>query len=324
MRNNVRGTAFLRIQVILLAVILLGSLSSGCRLYNLRRKLSPANKEFLSLVRYISTSEEERIFLELPDSEKEKFQEEFWKRRDPDPETEENEFKTEYFSRLKEANEKFVGEAKPGWLTDRGFIYVLFGPPLDKTFYSMGQLDANICQEVWYYGAFPVIFVDEGCNGQFRLTHINLDHLTELTQAEKRFGTTIQPQAGGKSLFNFDLNLTKKRVKGDGFEAVVLVEVPYQGLWMNSVGGKLQTTLDLSLELKDGRGEVVWSHNSTYEPALEDGRPGTLKKGKYKIEVSLVLGKDAPGLRPGKNVLTVVLKNRTGAEELKKFLEFEI
>ena len=324
MRNNVRGAASLKIQVILLAVILLGSLSSGCRLYNLRRKLSPANKEFLSLVRYISTAEEERIFLELPDSEKEKFQEEFWKRRDPDPETEVNEFKTEYFSRLKEANEKFIGEGKAGWLTDRGFIYVLFGPPLDKYYYSMGQMSANFCQEVWYYGSFPVVFVDEGCNGRFRLAPINLEHLSMLTQAEKRFGTTIQPQAGGKSLFNFDLNLTKKRIKGDRFEAVVLVEVPYRGLWMNSVGGKLQTTLDLSLELRDGQGEVVWSHNSTYEPSLEDGRPGTWQKGKYKIEVALVLEKDAPGLRPGKNVLSVVLKNRTGAEELKKVLEFEI
>jgi len=313
-----------RLRVILLAAVLWGSLSSGCRLYNLSRRLSPPNKEFLSLVRYIITSEENKMFLELPDSEKEKFKEEFWKRRDTDPDTEENEFKTEYFLRIQEANKKFVGEAKPGWLTDRGYILVLFGPPLDKMVYAMGQLAGNTCQEVWYYGNFPIIFVDDGCNGQFRLTTINLEHLHELARAEKLSQKTIQPQAEGKSLFNFDLSLTKKRLEGDRFEAVVLIEVPYQGLWMDSVAGKLQTTLDLGLELRDGRGEVAWSHRSTYEPALEDVRDGSMKKGKYRIEVELVLERDAARLRPGKNILNVVLKNRTGAEELKKFLEFEI
>lgn len=106
--------------------------SSSCRLYKLEKKLDPVNAEFLSKVRYIITGKERKIFLELPDSEKERFREEFWKRRDPDLSTEENEFKMEYFNRKEKANEAFVSEGKPGWLTDRGRIYILFGPPMER------------------------------------------------------------------------------------------------------------------------------------------------------------------------------------------------
>lgn len=66
------------------------------------------NAEFLSKVRYIINKKERKIFLELPDSEKERFKDEFWERRDPDPETEENEFKMEYFNRIEKANDLFM------------------------------------------------------------------------------------------------------------------------------------------------------------------------------------------------------------------------
>src|SRR5512137_1045434 len=105
---------------------------AGCHLYNLEKKLAPDNAEFLSHVRYIITSEERKTFLEMPDSEKPKFIEEFWKKRDSNPDTPENEFKAQYDSRVEKANELFRGEGKTGWLTDRGRIYILFGPPMDR------------------------------------------------------------------------------------------------------------------------------------------------------------------------------------------------
>ncbi len=324
MNKKATGPAPAGIGLILFAALVLGIFSPGCRLYNLRRKLSPPNKEFLSTVRYIITPEEERTFLELPDSEKEKFMEDFWNRRDPDPDTKENEFKLEFFDRIKEANARFIGEAKPGWLTDRGYIYVLFGPPMDKLYYSEGQTPDNSCQEVWTYGNFPVVFVDQECTGQFRLTPINLEHLHELTQAQRQFSKTIQTRADGKSLFDFELSLAKRRLEGDRFEAVVLIEIPYQGLWTESVGGKLQTTLDLSLELRDGSGGTAWEHTASFEPVLDESQRGAGLKGKYTIEIPLVLESGADRLRLGKNVLNAVLANRTGKEELKKSLEFEI
>ncbi|HEK86256.1 MAG TPA: GWxTD domain-containing protein, partial [Candidatus Aminicenantes bacterium] len=92
-------------------------LFQSCTLSRLEKKLKAKDAEWLSEVRYIITPEERKIFLELPESEREQFKEDFWKRRDPDPDTEENEFKDEYYRRIKQANQMFLGEGRPGWLT---------------------------------------------------------------------------------------------------------------------------------------------------------------------------------------------------------------
>ena len=155
---------YLSLCLFLLTCSFLLFLSSSCRLYKLEHKLDPENAEFLSKVRYIINKKERKIFLELPNSEKEKFKEEFWERRDPDPETEENEFKMEYFNRIEKADELFKGEGKQGWLTDRGRIYILFGPPMDRIIFPMGGDPDSRWREIWYHGDFPVVFVDSGLN----------------------------------------------------------------------------------------------------------------------------------------------------------------
>lgn len=58
--------------------------------------------------------------------------EEFWKKRDPTPETETNEFKNEYFVRIGEANRFFTEAAESGWLQDRGRVDILLGPPTNR------------------------------------------------------------------------------------------------------------------------------------------------------------------------------------------------
>ena len=62
------------------------------------------------------------------DEERQQFIEQFWLRRDPTPDTEENEFKEEHYRRIAYANERFASGI-PGWKTDRGRIYITFGPP---------------------------------------------------------------------------------------------------------------------------------------------------------------------------------------------------
>ena len=88
-----------------------------------------------------------KIFLELPATEKEYFKKEFWARHDPDLQKEEKEFKMEYYNRIERADELFLGEGRPGWLTDRGQIYVLFVPPMDRITHS----PSYNCSETWYY-----------------------------------------------------------------------------------------------------------------------------------------------------------------------------
>ncbi len=80
-------------------------------------------------VRYIITPEEEQAFKLLgTDEERDAFIEQFWQRRDPTPDTEENEFREEHYRRIQYANEHFAAGI-PGWRTDRGRIYIVWGPP---------------------------------------------------------------------------------------------------------------------------------------------------------------------------------------------------
>ncbi len=118
-----------------IGVIFVIVLAGSCHYYNLEQQLSSDHAEFINKVRYIITKKENRLFLELPDTEKDKFIQEFWKKRDPYPTTEENEFKIEYHNRIEQANELFISEGRPGWVTDRGQIYILFGPPMDRITY---------------------------------------------------------------------------------------------------------------------------------------------------------------------------------------------
>lgn len=77
---------------------------------------------------YIITPEERAAFKQLSnDEERDNFIEAFWQRRDPTPDTEENEFKEEHYRRIAYANEHFAAGV-PGWKTDRGRIYIVYGP----------------------------------------------------------------------------------------------------------------------------------------------------------------------------------------------------
>jgi GWxTD domain-containing protein len=96
----------------------------------LRRELSKTYKKWLDEdVRWIISDEEREAFLKLSnDEERDQFIEQFWLRRDPTPDTVENEFKEDHYRRIAYANEHFAAGI-PGWKTDRGRMYVMYGPP---------------------------------------------------------------------------------------------------------------------------------------------------------------------------------------------------
>ncbi len=96
----------------------------------LKQELSKTYKKWLDEdVRWIITDEELQAFKQLSnDEERDQFIEQFWLRRDPTPDTEENEFKEEHYRRIAYANEHFASGV-PGWRTDRGRMYIMYGPP---------------------------------------------------------------------------------------------------------------------------------------------------------------------------------------------------
>jgi GWxTD domain-containing protein len=80
-------------------------------------------------VYWIISEEERDVFAKLTtDEERDAFIQQFWDRRDPDPSTRDNEFKIEHYRRILYANEKYTAGIS-GWKTDRGMIYIKFGPP---------------------------------------------------------------------------------------------------------------------------------------------------------------------------------------------------
>ena len=95
----------------------------------LKIELSKTYRKWLDEdVRWIITDQERSAFMQLSnDEERDQFIEAFWQRRDPTPDTEENEFKEEHYRRIAYANEHFAAGI-PGWKTDRGHMYIVFGP----------------------------------------------------------------------------------------------------------------------------------------------------------------------------------------------------
>jgi GWxTD domain-containing protein len=95
----------------------------------LKQELSKTYRKWLDEdVRWIITDEERSAFKQLSnDEERDAFIENFWLRRDPSPDTVENEFKEDHYRRIAYANEHFAAGI-PGWKTDRGRIYIMYGP----------------------------------------------------------------------------------------------------------------------------------------------------------------------------------------------------
>ncbi|MBC7911706.1 MAG: GWxTD domain-containing protein [Pyrinomonadaceae bacterium] len=151
-------------------------------------ELKRAYKDWLEKdVAYIISDEERKAFKKLAtDEEREQFIEMFWRRRDPDPDTEENEFKEEYYERFAYANENFTS-GKPGWMTDRGRIYIKFGKPHEREThptggsyhrpsYHGGGQTTTYPFEIWFYRYLPGVgsgieieFVDPTGTGEYRI-----------------------------------------------------------------------------------------------------------------------------------------------------------
>jgi GWxTD domain-containing protein len=314
--------------VIVLGLILAAALG-GCRLWRLERRLDPVNADFLNKVRYIVTAEERRIFLELPAADKPAFIEEFWKRRDPDPGTEENEFKDEFFRRMEEANRQFISEGIPGWLTDRGRILILFGPPTEKIVDTMTGDPETRCMEVWYYGNFPVIFVDSSCTGHFTLATLDLAAIGGLSlaylHAFNRAQDELQtPPAEDKKRFDVRVRLTgAKRTAGE-LRALVIIEVPYDRIWFKSEGTGLSTDIEAAVEIRDRSQKPVREWKSVAAIRLEENELREKWGKSHTIEVPIAVEAADELLRFGSGpvYVAVTVTNRTGNEISRKLIEF--
>src|SRR5438477_8782080 len=127
-------------------------------------------------VTYIITREERDEFLRLPtDESRDKFIEQFWEIRNPDPGSPTNSYKDETYRRIAFANARFgIGSGVEGWRTDRGRTYITLGEPQQKQVY---RNSANLYPlEIWFYAnpspalprAFYVVFYQREGSGDYR------------------------------------------------------------------------------------------------------------------------------------------------------------
>ena len=155
----------------------------------LKKELEGPYKKWMTEdVVYIITDEERQAWKRLAtDEEREQFIEQFWLRRDPTPDTAENEFKEEHYRRIAYANERYASGI-PGWKADRGRIYITYGPPDEIEDHSSGGTYERPPEEgggttstfpfqQWRYrwiegvGTNIIIeFVDPTMSGEFRMT----------------------------------------------------------------------------------------------------------------------------------------------------------
>lgn len=155
----------------------------------LRKELeTPYRKWLTEDVGYIITDEERTAFKRMTtDDERQNFIEGFWLRRDPTPDSAENEFKEEHYRRIAYANERYASGI-PGWKTDRGRIYITFGPPAEieshpsggsyeRPYEEGGGTTSTYPFEKWRYRWIEGIgtdvnieFVDPTMTGEYRMT----------------------------------------------------------------------------------------------------------------------------------------------------------
>jgi GWxTD domain-containing protein len=277
---------------------------ASCASYKLERSLDLDSRDFLSKVRYVITKQERKTFLNLPLAERKPFTEEFWKKRDPTPDTEVNEFKDEYFKRIDEANHLF-SEGSPGWLQDRGRIYILLGPPWNREAYPRGITFYGLPTEIWYYGYFPIVFVDEAWNGDYKLDPTSANQLAEIMSVQMYLKPAILTEKGA---LDCKLELQKQ---ADG-QALVRVSVPLKKVWLKSEGQNLLTNLEATVEMLSASEKRLWAEQKSYVLSFTEAELEKIIKEDYIIEIPVVL-------KPEYSLLNLTLKNVTdGSKAFKR------
>ena len=178
-----------------------------------RKEIDKIYKDWVNKdVSYIITKEEKKAFEQLKtDEERENFIANFWLRRDPNPDTEENEFREEFYERIAYANEHYTSGI-PGWKTDRGRIYITWGKPssveshpsggnYNRPTYEGGGSTTTYPFEIWFYrylegvgSGIEIEFVDPSGTGEYRIAR-NANEKDALLHVPGA-GLTLQEQFG--------------------------------------------------------------------------------------------------------------------------------
>lgn len=277
-----------------------------------RANLDPESEAFLSSVRYIITKDEKKDFLNLPPSERPAFIEGFWKRRDPDPETEINEYRDMYYQRIAEANSIFRDGLGEGWLQDRGRIYILLGPPDTRQQYPRGYRMGDYPTEVWMYGFYSIVFVDQDWSGNFELVKGGAYNLAQIMKTQMAWKPRFSRD---KVVFDTSGDIELLR---EGDSQRILVKIPYRNIWMRAEGENLETTINSEIQIANvDTQDKVWEFKKDYKISIKESDLENMYDDEYLIEVPIQLPE-------GSYTIDVVLENKTDATKIQKSLKVRL
>jgi GWxTD domain-containing protein len=250
-----------------------------------KKKLDPESEDFYKYARYLFTKNERKIFLNLPTpEERREFIKYFWEIRDPNPYTEENEFKLEMEQRFEFVSKYLKEGPVPGWKTDRGRIHILLGPPHNRLEEPFPPVDAPYKGIIyWYYEDTNIlaVFVDTKGNGFYRmdLTRTSMRLLDELDNRKHYIADT---EAG-----KFSVDILKFNVSYDPKEGKLIFEISTKNVFFDKDGSNMTSKFKMDLMVYYGKKKFL-KHSEV--KTVQMNEDDILKKNaKIKVEIPFKL-----------------------------------
>jgi GWxTD domain-containing protein len=243
----------------------------------------PQYKEFYMMARFIMTDYERRMFKYLPDSAaRDKFIKEFWKRRDPTPDTDENENYDEFMNRIAFANRNFRERTKGmGWNTVRGRILLQLGFPIERKreHYNLMSENRYVPYEIWYYPRFELVlgFIDKNDDGKYELMDPPPGLLSAIDEA----------------VYEFDINKKyrgKKSIKFNGIykKGMLIISFPIKNILFKKFGDIMSVQYKFDITVFSNYKEI---DKISIKKIIEKDKDEFLKLKKLSVEIPYELQK---------------------------------
>jgi GWxTD domain-containing protein len=275
-----------------------GAACGGARL----PALDPESRIFFDTARLVMTDIERDIFLRLPDAaSRREFIADFWDKRDPDSDTEANEFKEEFERRIEYVDTHFR-EGKRGINTDRGRIYLYLGPP--EHFESFNMIGGGTTSALWwvYYShRLGIEFVDTRGSGEFTINEIDGDLFQAMERA--KLGAGVQRGGAKLTFVDFDVRYDKDRRE-------IVVAVPLKKLNFKDENGLLQVAFAFTFFLYQGSAEKeTFGESRTFS--------GKAEEIENQKEIAFVFPRDLP---PGRTYVDVIVDGGQDNGRIRKII----
>lgn len=311
MQTKIKKSLFLYL-LVLLSVGLISCGGTGQKI-----SLDPESQDFYEYASLIMTRVEKNIFNHLPDKESRKeFIQDFWDKRDPTPDTEENEYREEFYRRIEYANQRFK-EGPPGWKTERGRIYIYLGPP-DKfeEFFVHNEVDfkgervrGSII--VWFYYRYnlAIRFMDVKGNGTYTFDPM-YDLAGSLPDAIEMAKLGVSYEDGRMPERYVDF-----KAEYDAQNKEIVITIPVKNVNFLSEEGMLKADLDFDFHLyeKDGVRKERFQESRLF--AKPEDEVLEMKEMKFSF---------VHEIKPGRYYLDIIIIGKGSLGKTRKIFEIKV